>query len=215
MPHGAPASARDGWRSFEHRVLTRRAAPHLPRHPRPRREPSLRDGIETWRRPRRIGRFAAHLLVLGLVVLAVADIVLIDRQALHLACLIGAVLLAGAASLLAVAAAEPAGLYPTYARRWQLQAVASALLMFMLMANAADGASADLPWFLIVVGAASTLVAMATSSRDGDASGVRSVCLAVDAGIVGFTAALITIALASPGAPSGGAAVLLGCSCSA
>ena len=39
----------------------------------------------------------------------------------------------------------------------------------MLMANGTDGATGDVLWFLIVVGAASTLVAMATSYREGTA----------------------------------------------
>ena len=209
-PHGVPASTRDGWRSFEHEVLRRRAAgPRLARRRRARVEYAVRDGIETWHGPRRIGRFLSSALILGLAVLAVADL-FDDAAPLHLAALIGAVVLAGAASLLAIAAAEPAGLYPAYARRWQLQAVASAMLMFMLMVDASGSSAGDLAWFLVVVGAASTLVAMATSYHDGDNPGVRGVCLAVDAGIVGFTGALITIALANPVVPSGGAAVLLG-----
>jgi signal transduction histidine kinase len=156
-----------------------------------------------------MGRFLAGALAFGLVLIAGID-VLDDVGAFHLVALIGAVVLAGTASLLSVAAAEPAGLYPTYARRWQLQALANALLMFMLMVNASDSAPRDLAWFVVVVGAASTLVAMATSYHDGDGSGVRGVSLAVDAGIVGFTTALTTIAFASPDVSSGGAAVLLG-----
>jgi signal transduction histidine kinase len=83
--------------------------------------------------------------------------------------------------------------------------------MFMLMSNATERAPGDLLWFLIVVGAASTLVAMATSYRDeGGGSNVGGVCLAFDSAIVGFTTALITISVASSTAPSGSAAVLLG-----
>ena len=78
--------------------------------------------------------------------------------------------MAGAASLLAVAAAERAGVEGT--RRWHLQAVASAVVMFMLMANAMQQPSGDVLWFLVVVGAASTLVAMATSYRDGTGSSI-------------------------------------------
>jgi len=149
------------------------------------------------------------LATVGLAVLAAADLV-DDAPGLRLAALIGAVVMAGLASLLAVAAAEPDGIYPTYARRWHLQAVASAVVMFMLMAKAPESAAGDLLWFLIVVGAASTLVAMATSYRDEGGSGVAGVCLAFDSAIVGFTTALITISVASANVPSGSAAVLLG-----
>ncbi len=207
---GVPASTRNGWRPFEHRVLTRRVtAARGVRRRRAVHEAPVRDGIETWRSPRRLGRLVVGVLAVSLAILAVVDLVA-DNSLIHVAALVGAVLLAGTASLLAVAAAEPAGLYPTYARRWQLQAIASALLMFMLMLDGGDPSSNDPAWFLIVVGVASTLVAMATSYRDGEGSGVAGVCLAVDAGMVGFTAAVITIALARPELPSGGAAVLLG-----
>jgi signal transduction histidine kinase len=149
------------------------------------------------------------LATVGLAALAVADLVN-DAPGLRLAALIGAVMVAGLASLLAVAAAEPDGIYPAYARRWHLQAVASAVVMFMLMAKAPDNGPGDLLWFLIVVGAASTLVAMATSYRDEGGSGVGGVCLAFDSAIVGFTTALVTISVASASVPSGSAAVLLG-----
>jgi signal transduction histidine kinase len=208
--HRVPASTRDGWRSFEHRVLKRRTAG--PRAFRRRRSPPasvVRDGIETWPSWGRILRFGARLATIGLAVLAAADLV-DDVPGLRLTALVGAVLVAGVASLLAVAAAEPDGIYPAYARRWHLQAVASAVVMFMLMANATERAPGDLLWFLIVVGAASTLVAMATSYRDDGGSNVGGVCLAFDSAIVGFTTALITISVASTTAPSGSAAVLLG-----
>src|SRR6202011_6091662 len=65
-------------------------------------------------------------------------------------------------------------------------------------------------WFLVVVGAASTLVAMATSYRDGTGSGAGGVCLALDSAIVGFTTALMTVVLANPTPAVGGAAILLG-----
>ncbi len=208
--HRVPASTRDGWRSFEHRVLKRRAAgPRALRRRRPATPLIVRDGIETWPSWGRIFRFLARLATVGLAALAAADLIS-DAPGLRLAALIGAVLVAGLASLLAVAAAEPDGIYPAYARRWHLQAVASAVVMFMLMANAPDGAPGDLLWFLIVVGAASTLVAMATSYRDEGGAGVGGVCLAFDSAIVGFTTALITVAVASTNAPIGSAAVLLG-----
>jgi signal transduction histidine kinase len=153
-------------------------------------------------------RVAGRLLTVVLVILAIANL-LADSPPLREATLIAAVLVAGGASLLAIAAAaEPAS--SDQSRRWQLQAVASAVVMFMLMATGADGASGDLLWFLVVVGAASTLVAMATSYREGAGSSVGAVCLALDSAIVGFTTALMTVALASATPPVGGAAVLLG-----
>ena len=208
--HRVPASTRDGWRSFEHRVLKRRAAgSRVFRRRRAVPATPVRDGIETRLSWRRIFHFLVRLTTVGLALLAAADL-FDDAPGLRLAALIGAVLMAGVASLLAVAAAEPDGIYPAYARRWHLQAVASAVVMFMLMANATERAPGDLLWFLIVVGAASTLVAMATSYRDEGGSNVGGVCLAFDSAIVGFTTALITIAVASTTAPSGSAAVLLG-----
>jgi signal transduction histidine kinase len=179
------------------------------RRGRPATPLPVRDGIETRLDWGRCFRFATRLVTVGLAALAAADL-FADTPGLRLAALIGAVLVAGLASLLAVAAAEPDGIYPAYARRWHLQAVASAVVMFMLMANATDGAPGDLLWFLIVVGAASTLVAMATSYRDEGGAGVGGVCLAFDSAIVGFTTALITVAVASTHAPVGSAAVLLG-----
>src|SRR5207247_973832 len=55
-----------------------------------------------------------------------------------------------------------------------------------------------------------TLVALATSYKEGSGSSVGAVCLALDSAIVGFTTALMTIALASANTPVGGAAILLG-----
>jgi signal transduction histidine kinase len=146
----------------------------------------------------------------GLIALAVVDVI-DDAPVIHLAALIGAVILAGGASLLAVAAAEPDSIYPLHARRWQLQAVASAVVMFMLMTGLSprEAAPGDLLWFLIVVGAASTLVAMATSYHDGG-SGIGGICLAFDSAIVGFTTALLIVSMTSSTPPVGGAAVLLG-----
>src|SRR5439155_1715380 len=205
-PHAVPPATRDGWTSFGHGAPKRRTSSvRALRRRRPGAESPIRDAFVTWRARPRSDRFMARLTTLGLAVLAAADLIA-DGAALRMASWIAAVLVAGAASLLAVAAAEPAGI--DQARRWHLQAVASAVVMFMLMANGTDGASGDLLWFVIVVGAASTLVAMATSYREGVPSGVSGVCLALDAGIVGFTTALITVALASAAVPVGGAAIL-------
>src|SRR4029077_9979309 len=89
-------------------------------------------------------------------------------------------------------------------------AIASAVIMLMLMATGIDGGRADPLWFLSVVAAASTLVALATSYRDGTGSRIGAVCLALDSAIVGFTTALMTVALANADVPVGGAAILLG-----
>src|SRR5579871_2288467 len=159
-PHGVPVSTRDGWRTFEHRALTRRTAgARALRSRRMTADRLHRDAIETWHRRPRAVRFLARLATVLLTALAAAD-VFADTPPLRMAALVGAVVVAGAASLLAIAASEPVALEPTDAHRWQLQAVASAVVMFMLMANGTDGAPGDLLWFLIVVGAASTLVAM-------------------------------------------------------
>ena len=188
--------------------MKRRAPGARPVPPRgPRLDAPVRDAFETWRvRPRGI-RFLARCTTLGLAVLACADLV-VDGGLLRQTSWVAAVILAGAASLLAVAAAEPAGI--EQARRWHLQAVASAVVMFMLMANGTGAAPGDLLWFVIVVGAASTLVAMATSYREGARSGASGICLAVDSAIVGFTTSLIVVAVANPTGQAGGAAVLLG-----
>jgi signal transduction histidine kinase len=145
----------------------------------------------------------------GLAALAAADL-FADVAPLRQATTVGAVLLAGASSLAALGAAERHAVNAIQARRWQLQAVASAVVMFMLMVNGSDASSGDLLWFVIVVGAASTLVAMATSYREANGSGVAGVCLALDSAVVGFTTALMTVALADATVPIGGAAILLG-----
>jgi signal transduction histidine kinase len=177
---------------------------------RPRPEAPVRDAFETWRSRPRSAPFFARLITLAFAGLAAVD-VFRDSPSIHLAALIGAVVVAGAASLLSVMAAQPEDLYPGHARRWHLQALACAAVMFMLMASASTDASGGLLWFLIVVGAASVLVAMATSFRD-DATGlgIGGICLALDSAIVGFTAALITVSLGSSSLPIGEAAILLG-----
>jgi hypothetical protein len=139
--------------------------------------------------------------------LAIADLFKdAEIPALREATLIAAVIFAGMASLLALVAAEPAGIDQSH--RWHLHAVASAVVMFMLMATPTNGASGDLLWFLIVVGVASTLVAMATIYREG--SRKASVGLALDSTIVAFTTVLVTLALSDPAKNVGGAAILLG-----
>jgi signal transduction histidine kinase len=157
----------------------------------------------------RLVRSATRAATLLLGVLACADLAA-DTGALRQATLIAAVVVSGGAALIAATNAEAVGLGS--AHRWQLQAVASAVVMFMLMANGSEGGSGSDPlWFLIVVGVASTLVAMATSYREGSGSRIGAVCLSLDAAIVGFTAALAVITLAQDDVPAGGAAILLGC----
>jgi signal transduction histidine kinase len=202
-PH-VPSSTHDA----VHGVLRRRStSARAMRRRRPTLAAPFRDAFETWRARSRGVQLAARLTTITLAVLAAADLIA-DIGPLRQASWIAAVLMAGAGSLLAVAAAEPAG--ADQARRWHLQAVASAVIMFMLMANAMQQPSGDVLWFLVVVGAASTLVAMATSYRDGTGSGVGGVCLALDSAIVGFTTALMTVVLANPALTVGGAAILLG-----
>lgn len=207
-PNGVPSSTRDGWTSIEHRGLKPRASVSRAAHRRPRGPGvPVRDALETWPSGAHAISLLARLITVGLATLAVADLIA-DTTPLRQASFVSAVFLAGAASLLAVASAERAG--GEQSRRWQLQAVASAVVMLMLMATGVDGGSGDALWFVIVVGAASTLVALATSYRDGTGSGVGAVCLALDSAIVGFTTALMIVVLAKAEAPVGGAAVLLG-----
>src|SRR5918911_1829659 len=102
-PHAVRPAVRDGQFSFDHHVLKRRA--HRAR-PVQRRHPpvhaSVRDVFETWHpRPRGI-RFLARLTTLVLATLACADLIA-DGGALRQASWIAAVLVAGAAAMLAVA----------------------------------------------------------------------------------------------------------------
>ncbi|MGI9146048.1 MAG: ATP-binding protein [Chloroflexota bacterium] len=177
----------------------------------PRRRPKLSsppdEAFELWRNRSPGVQLTTRLTTIALAILAAADL-LADVGPLRQATSIAAVLLAGAGALMAVAAAEPAGLDQT--RRWHLQAVASAVIMFMLMANGTQRTSGDVLWFLVIVGAASTLVAMATSYRDGAGPGLGGVCLALDSAIVGFTTTLMTVALANPALTVGAAAIQLG-----
>src|SRR5689334_3003043 len=132
ISHAVPAPTRDGWRSFEHHLLNRRAASSRTwRRTRRKADRRIRDAFEISRGGQHSLGFVTRLACVLVVALALVDL-FDDSPPFHLAALIGAVVLAGAASLLAVAAAEPEGIYPMHARRWQLQAVASAVVMFML-----------------------------------------------------------------------------------
>ncbi len=205
VPPRVPSSARD----TVHGVLRRRPKSIRggARRRQPKLEPPSREAFETWRARSPSVHFVARLTTIGVAVLAAADLIA-DVGPLRQASWIAAVVLAGASALLAVAAAEPAGVDQT--RRWHLQAVASAVIMFMLMANGTQRSGGDVLWFLVVVGAASTLVAMATSYHDGTGSGLGGVCLALDSAIVGFTTAVMTVVLATPGLTVGSAAIQLG-----
>ena len=92
---------------------------------------------------------------------------------------------------------RPRRLAASSARRWHLQAVAGAVDHVHADGQRHVSTRGDVLWFLVVVGAASTLVAMATSYRDGTGSGVGGVCLALDSAIVGFTTALMTVVVAN------------------
>src|SRR5437870_6263282 len=204
VPPHRPLSTRDSVRG----VLRRRpTSVHAPRRRRPKLGAPVRDAFETWRTRSPAVQLTARLTTIALAVLAAADLIA-DVGPLRQASWIAAVLLAGAGALLALAAAEPAGVDQT--RRWHLQAVASAVIMFMLMANGTQRTSGDGLWFLVVVSAASTLVVMATSYRNGTGSRVGGVCLALDSAIVGFTTALMTVVLTNPALKVGGAAIQLG-----
>jgi signal transduction histidine kinase len=150
----------------------------------------------------------ARLASIALVALALAD-VLTQAAPVRLAAFVAAVALSGFAALLAVIAAERAGL--DRARRWHVQAIVCVLVMFMLMAGRPQGASGDVILLATVLGVAGTLVAMATAYSDGVASSsTGALCLLLDATIVGFTTALTTVALGGGASAVGTAAILLG-----
>src|SRR5437879_5224307 len=109
VPHGVPPSTREGWRVIEHRALKRRASTTRgPRRRRQRRASPVRDAFETWRSRTRAGQFLIRLVTILLATVAIADLIA-DTTPLRQASFVIAVLLAGAASLLAVSAAERAG----------------------------------------------------------------------------------------------------------
>jgi signal transduction histidine kinase len=184
------------------------SATRAQRRRRPAYELRPRPQSDTTHPPDRPARRAiARVLVLAVAVVALADI-LADIPPLGWLSWVLGVIVAGLAALLSAAAAEPAGVDHTR-RRWQWQAVASASVMFMLMAGGPSNLGVDVLWFAIVIAAASALIATATTFREEAAWGIGSLCLALDAAIVGFTALLTTLALGNPLAGAG-AAVLLG-----
>jgi signal transduction histidine kinase len=171
-------------------------------------------------RAQRGGSLAWRTVTVLITALAAADL-FVDQPALRWGTWVLAVLVAGVAALLSAMAAEatPAALLherfgdqtaAEHARRWHMQAVASAAVMLMLMAGGPGGSGSDVLWWLVVLGAAGTLVAMATTYRDGERPGLGSVYLTLDAVTVGVTVGLITVSLANgSGSPSGSSAGLL------
>src|SRR3954447_12039778 len=119
-----------------------------------RRRPAVEannGGLRLTRLWPKVGR----LLVALTAGLALGD-VLADVAPLHTAAWVMVVLCAGVGALVSTTAAELAALDQTR-RRWQLQAMASACVMFMLMAGGPVDQGGDLLWFTIVIGAAAAL----------------------------------------------------------
>ena len=181
----------------------------LPRieHPQRRRRPAYDVRADSAAFRQRAVHLLARALTVGLAIIALAD-VLADVHPLRGLSWVLGVLLAGLGSLLATAAAE-ANQSEQPRRRWYLQAIASAAVMFMLMARAPDASASDTTWLLIVLTTASALVALATTFREQAHWGIGALCLVLDAAIVGFTALLIIASLTN-GANGGGPAILLG-----
>src|SRR5919198_1945331 len=171
-------------------------------------------------RAQRGGSLAWRTVTVLITALAAADL-FVDQPALRWGTWVLAVLVAGVAALLSAMAAEatPAALLherfgdqtaAEHARRWHLQAVASAAVMPMLMAGGPGGSGGDVLWWPVVIGAAATLVAMATTYRDGERPGLGSVYLSLDALTVGVTVGLIGLSLANGSPNTYSAALLLG-----
>jgi signal transduction histidine kinase len=155
------------------------------------------------------------ILIMGLAALDAT----VDLPQLRFTSWVLAVLVAGGAALLASVAAEtiPSRLLhdsapvdpdtlAEHAKRWHLQALASAAVMLMLMArppgtNAEDGLS-----WLMVLGAAASLVATAATGRPS----LASIYVGLDAVTLGVTVGLITLAASDNPGPASSAALLLG-----
>jgi len=159
----------------------------------PRADRRGRRGVQDERGAESNRGVVARLASMALIGLALAD-VLTSAAIVQLAAFVFAVLMAGLAALLAVAAAEPAGM--DRGRRWHMQAVVCALVMLMLMAGGPDGANGHVLWLAIVLALAGALIATATTFRATPTSSSTGVlCLVLDASIVGFTTGLTTVAL--------------------
>jgi signal transduction histidine kinase len=147
-------------------------------------------------------RLLANAACLTLAPLAATSL-LVDLPALHRLAWYCAVLAAAAAALLALGAAEHGGVHQTH--RWQLQAVAAAATMLMLMA-AGPGRTVFEPPALVLAGAAATaLLSTATAYRAGQHWSARSLYRALDAGVVAVSIMLAAVALG--GAPSAAGAL--------
>src|SRR5689334_17583732 len=107
ISHAVPVSTRHNWRSFDHHLLNRRiSGSRAARRHTHKADRRVRDAIEMTRGGRYGVRLVVRIAIIGLAALAVTDLIN-DAPPVHLATLIGAVVLAGAASLLAIVAAEP------------------------------------------------------------------------------------------------------------
>jgi GAF domain len=176
----------------------RTAPPRTPRRPSP--HPSA-----AWRRPaRRSGlRLAADATCLAFALLAAASLLVPASSAVRWLAWVGSVLVAAAAALLALGAAEyaPGGIHQ--AQRWQLQAVAAAALMFMLMAAGPTRTTLEPPALFLAGGAAGALLGTAAVYRAGPRWLARSLYLALDAGVVAVATTLATVALGSSATAAG------------
>jgi signal transduction histidine kinase len=81
--------------------------------------------------------------------------------------------------------------------------------MFMLMASGSDARVVDGLELVVVLGAASLLILLATTYRDDAGWGIGALCLVLDAATVGFTTLLLTLSLFNP-VGGGGPAIVLG-----
>ncbi len=125
------------------------------------------------RTSRRVGlRAVVDSACLALVSLALVNLV-VQGTLGHWLAWISAVVVAGGATLLALAAAEHGGLQQV--QRWQLQAVAGAALMFMLMAAGVGDDALAAPALLLAGATAGALLATAAAYRSGRA-GSRARC---------------------------------------
>jgi signal transduction histidine kinase len=154
------------------------------------------EAIPEYRPPNHVWRLATFL-IMSLAALDAA----IDLPQLRFASWVLSVLVAGGAALLASAAAESfpgadsAPVDPetlaAHTRRWHLQAIASAAVMLMLMSRPPGAQPVDGLSWLVVLGAAVSLVATAATGR----ASLASIYVALDAVTLGVTVTLTTLAL--------------------
>ncbi len=151
------------------RSAARWTSPH-PTQPLRRRRPAHEargprheTGAHAETTRRRLRSLISRAAVLAMAVLALADVIA-DVAPLKTLSWGLATVMAGLAALLATTAVEPARL-DHVKRRWQWQAIASASVMFMLMAGGPGSLGNDLLWFTIVLAAACALVATVATRR--------------------------------------------------